>query len=159
MAVRTDQSVTIDAPLEVVWERLNDLENWTDLFDEYASVEILEREGNTTRFRLTTHPDPDFDETVWSWVSERTIDPETHTVRARRIETGNYEYMNIEWSFEPADGGGTQMRWVQDFTLRPTAPTNDEEARDYIDRNSRKQMAILKERIEESVRRSRGSSL
>ena len=26
--------------------------------------------------------------------------------------------MNIEWYFEPADGG-TKMRWVQDFSMKP----------------------------------------
>ena len=28
---------------------------------EYASVDILEREGDTAKFRLTMHPDPEYD--------------------------------------------------------------------------------------------------
>ena len=56
MAGHTDNSVVIDKPIDEVWQRMNDLENWTSLFTEYASVEILEREGNTVKFRLTTHP-------------------------------------------------------------------------------------------------------
>ena len=76
MAGHTDNSVVIDKPLDEVWERMNDLENWTKLFTEYASVEILEREGNTVKFRLTTHPDPEYDGQVWSWTSERTMDPD-----------------------------------------------------------------------------------
>ena len=67
---------------------MNDLENWTNLFTEYASVEVLERDGNTVKFRLTTHPDPEYDGQVWSWTSERTMDPDNYTTKSHRIETG-----------------------------------------------------------------------
>ena len=54
---------------------MNDVERWPELFTEYASAEILERDGDTVRFRLTMHPDPEHGGQVWSWVSERTADP------------------------------------------------------------------------------------
>jgi aromatase len=149
MAAHTDNEVVINAPLDVVWERMNDVESWPDLFSEYASAEVLEREGNTVRFRLTTHPDPEYDGQVWSWVSERTIDPDSHSVKAHRIETGPFDHMNIEWYFEPADGG-TKMRWVQDFSMKPEAPADDEQAQEYINKNTREQMRVIKERLEAS---------
>lgn len=147
MPAHTDNEVVINAPLDVVWEKLNDVENWPDLFSEYAKAEILEREGNTVRFRLTTHPDPEYDGQVWTWVSERTVDPGTHSVKAHRVETGPFDHMNIEWYFEPVDGG-TKMRWVQDFSMKPTAPSDDEQAQEYINRNTREQMRVIKERLE-----------
>lgn len=147
MAGHTDNSVVIDKPLDEVWQRMNDLENWTSLFTEYANVEILEREGNTVTFRLTTHPDPDYDGQVWSWTSERTMDPANYTTKSHRIETGPFEYMNIEWYFEPADGG-TKMRWVQDFSMKESAPANDEQAEDYLNKNTAEQMKAIKERLE-----------
>jgi aromatase len=150
MPAHTDNAVTINAPLDVVWEMMNDVENWPNLFSEYAKAEILEREGETIRFRLTTHPDPEYEGQVWSWVSERTVDPSTHTTKSRRIETGPFEYMDIEWYFEPVDGG-TKMRWVQDFSMKPSAPANDEQAEDYINRNTREQMSVIKDRIEAAV--------
>jgi len=143
----TDNSVVIDKPLDEVWQRMNDLENWTNLFTEYASVEVLEREGNTVKFRLTTHPDPEYDGQVWSWTSERTMDPESYTTKSHRIETGPFEYMNIEWFFE-AEGGGTKMRWVQDFSMKPSAPANDEQAEEYLNKNTAEQMKAIKERLE-----------
>ena len=145
MAVRTDNSIVINAPLDVVWEITNDVANWPNLFTEYATADILERRDNTVVFRLTMHPDENGK--VWSWVSERTSDPATHSVRARRVETGPFEFMNIEWYYEPADGG-TKMRWVQEFTMKPQAPANDEQMESYINTNTKKQMAIIKERIE-----------
>jgi aromatase len=144
---RIDNAVVIDKPIDEVWQRMNDLENWTNIFTEYASVEIIEREGDTVKFRLTTHPDPEYDGQVWSWVSERTMDPQSHTTKSRRIETGPFEYMNIEWYFEPADGG-TKMRWVQDFSMKPSAPANDEQAEEYLNKNTAEQMKAIKERLE-----------
>lgn len=155
MSVRTDNSIEIAAPLAEVWDITNDVDNWPTLFTEYATVEILERKNDTVRFRLTMHPDEQG--RVWSWVSERTADPRTHTVKARRIETGPFEYMHIEWYYEPTDGGA-RMRWVQEFTMKPDAPANDAQMEQYINNNTKAQMAIIKERIERRARRSEQST-
>jgi aromatase len=148
MSVRTDNYIVIDAPLQEVWRITNDVVNWPSLFTEYATAEILEQNGDTVRFRLTMHPDEQG--RVWSWVSERTVDPRTHTVKAHRVETGPFEFMNIEWYYEPA-GGGTKMRWVQEFTMKPGAPANDEQMEGYINNNTKTHMAIIKERIEQRL--------
>jgi len=150
MAGHTDNSVAIEAPTDFVWERMNDVESWPSLFSEYAKAEVLGREGNTITFRLTTHPDPDYQGQVWSWVSERVVDEQNRSTKSRRIETGPFEYMNIEWYFEPVDGG-TQMRWVQDFTMKPTAPNDDKGAEEYLNKNTRTQMALIKERLEKEA--------
>jgi aromatase len=144
---RTDNAVVIDAPIDEVWARMNDLEHWTDLFTEYASVEVIEREGDTVKFRLTTHPDPEYDGQVWSWVSERTMYPAEYRTKSHRIETGPFEYMNIDWFFEP-EGPGTKMRWVQEFSMKPEAPANDEQAEDYLNKNTAEQMQAIKDRLE-----------
>jgi aromatase len=144
---RVDNSVVIERPLDEVWDRMNDVESWPNLFSEYAQAEILERDANTITFRLTTHPDPEYDGQVWTWVSERTVDPDTHTVKARRIETGPFEFMNIEWYFEPKESG-TEMRWVQEFSMKETAPANDEQATEYLNKNTKEQMQVIKERLE-----------
>lgn len=149
MAVRTDNSIVINAPLEMVWTITNDVEGWPGLFTEYAQAEILERQGNTVIFRLSMHPDENGK--IWSWVSERTTDPVTHLVRARRVETGPFEFMNIEWYYEPVEGG-TRMRWVQEFAMKLSAPANDAQMEVHINSNTQKQMAVIKERIEKEAR-------
>src|SRR5437660_1627393 len=145
MAGHTDNAVVINAPMELVWNVTNDVEHWPDLFTEYAEATILEREGNTIKFRLTMHPDENG--AVWSWVSERTAFPDTHSTKSHRIETGPFEFMNIEWTYEPVDGG-TSMRWVQDFHMKPGAPVNDEQMTNNLNKNTAIQMAVIKERIE-----------
>jgi aromatase len=150
MAAHTDNSVHIEAPLQFVWERMMDIESWPTLFSEYAAAEVLDHDGDTVRFRLTTHPDPDYDGQVWSWTSERTADPQTHTSKSKRIETGPFQYMNIEWYFEEADEG-TTMRWVQDFSMKPEAPADDEHAEEYMNKNTKTQMSVIKERLEKEA--------
>ena len=149
MAAHTDNSIVINAPLDLVWEMTNDVENWPNLFTEYAQTDILEQGDNRVTFRLTMHPDEDGK--VWSWVSERTMDPATHTVKARRIETGPFEYMNIQWFYEPVEGG-THMRWVQDFQMKPTAPVDDAWMENNINTNTPIQMRAIKEKVEARAR-------
>jgi aromatase len=147
MAAHTDNAVEINAPVDYVWERMMDIEGWPELFSEYAKAEVIESEGDRVVFRLTTHPDPDYDGQVWSWTSERVADPASRSSKSKRIETGPFQYMNIEWYFEESDGG-TRMRWVQDFSMKPEAPANDEQAQEYMNKNTKEQMRVIKERLE-----------
>jgi aromatase len=156
MAAHTDNEIVIDAPLPLVWDRMMDIESWPELFTEYSKAEVLEEDGNRVEFRLTTHPDPEYDGQVWSWVSERIADPDNHSSKSRRIETGPFQYMNIEWYFEEA-GDGTRMRWVQDFSMKPDAPANDEQAEGYMNKNTKEQMAAIKERLEAAATSSGGA--
>ena len=149
MAGHTENTITVDAPFDLVWDITNDIENWPRLFTEYSSLEVLSREGDTTAFRLTMYPDDNGK--VWSWVSERTVDRANRTVRARRVETGPFAHMNILWEYTELPGG-TQMRWTQDFAMKPDAPVDDEWMTDNINRNSRTQMALIRDRIEQVAR-------
>jgi aromatase len=149
MAASTENSILIEAPFARVWSMTNDLEHWTDLFSEYAGVEILDRTGDTVTFRLTMYPDENG--TVWSWVSERTMDRAAQTVRARRVETGPFEYMRIRWVYM-TEGEYTRMTWYQDFQMKPTAPVDDEAMRQRINTNSVIQMNLIKDKVEAVAR-------
>ncbi|MCZ7461842.1 SRPBCC family protein [Streptomyces sp. WMMC940] len=149
MSGHTENKIVINAPMDLVWDVTNDIENWPQLFSEYASVEILEREGDRTKFRLTMHPDENG--TVWSWVSERVIDPGARTVRARRVETGPFQHMDIHWKYTRTPEG-VLMHWTQDFAMKPDAPVDDDWMTDNINKNSKVQMALIKEKIEQRAR-------
>ncbi|MFC6883296.1 SDR family oxidoreductase [Actinomadura yumaensis] len=153
MAGHTENEIVINAPMGLVWDMTNDVESWPTLFSEYGAAEILERDGATVRFRLSLHPDETG--TVWSWVSERTPDPETRTVRSRRVETGVFEYMNLFWEYEQVDGG-VRMRWTQDFTMKQSAPIDDEGMTARLNRNTGIQMARIKRIVEEAAERAAG---
>ncbi|WP_406728632.1 SRPBCC family protein [Streptomyces sp. GD-15H] len=145
MAGHTDNAVVIDAPMEIVWKMTNDVAGWPSLFSEYAAADVLSRSGDTVRFRLALHPDENG--TVWSWVSERTADPATRTVRAHRVETGVFKYMSLFWEYTEVPGG-VRMRWVQDFEMKPQAPVDDEAMTRRLNTNSAGQMALIKQKVE-----------
>ncbi|MFY1678898.1 MULTISPECIES: SRPBCC family protein [unclassified Streptomyces] len=148
MAGHTENEITIAAPLDLVWEMTNDLARWPSLFSEYASCEVLRREGDTVTFRLTMHPDENGK--VWSWVSERVADRDALVVRARRVETGPFAYMNIVWTYEETSAG-VRMHWRQDFAMKPDAPVDDAGMTEIINRNSPVQLALIRDRIEEAA--------
>jgi aromatase len=145
----TENSILIAAPLSLVWEMTNDVDRWTDLFTEYESVQVLERDGDIVRFRLTMFPDENGQ--VWSWVSERRTDRARREVHAHRVETGPFEYMRIHWRYAEQPEG-TRMTWIQDFAMRPDAPVDDAQMTDRINTNSRIQLTIIRDRIERAHR-------
>jgi aromatase len=151
MTASTENKIFIEAPLSLVWEVTNNVENWPNLYSEYASAEILEEDDERVVFRLTTVPDEQ--NQTWTWVSERRPDPATRTVRAKRIDPGPFEYMNIFWSYHDRDGG-TEMLWRQDFHLRDDAPIDDAAMQARINANTPVQMELIKRRIEELVART-----
>jgi aromatase len=145
MTGRTDNSVVVHAPMDLVWEMTNDVSSWPELFSEYAAAEIIDRIDRTTRFRLTMYPDENGQ--AWSWVSERTADERTRTVQAHRVEPGVFEFMNIRWEYEPL-ADGVRMRWVQDFHMKPQAPVDDAAMTERLNRNTRIQMDRIKAILE-----------
>jgi aromatase len=148
-SARTECSTVISAPMELVWDMTNDVESWPHLFSEYAAAEIIARDGNTVRFRLTMHPDDNGK--VWSWVSERVMDPQAHTVHAYRVETGPFEFMDIDWTYRETSGG-IEMQWVQNFHMKPDAPVDDATMAEMITKNSAVQMKRIKTLVEDAVR-------
>ncbi|MEU4242873.1 multicopper oxidase domain-containing protein [Actinoplanes sp. NPDC026619] len=151
MIGHTDNTVEIDAPVDFVWRQTNDVRTWPGLFTEYAAVDVLEEASDSVTFRLTMHPDDNGD--VWSWVSTRTWDEQARLVRARRVETGPFEFMNITWTYAAIEPDRTVLRWVQDFRMKPAAPVDTAAMTERITRNSRIQMDIIKNKLEQRRRR------
>lgn len=148
MAVTTRNSTVIDAPFDLVWDMTNDVASWPDLFTEYASAEVLEQEEDRVLFRLTLFPDEDGK--VWSWVSERTMDRAAGVVRARRVETGPFEYMNLVWTYRERPEG-VELLWEQDFHVKDGMPFGDAEMAERINRNSPEQLAHIKAKVEKAA--------
>lgn len=149
MSGRTEATTIVNAPMDLVWDMTNDLESWPNLFTEYAKVEILHREGDMVRFRLTMHPDENG--SVHSWVSERTADPRTRTVKARRVESHAFDYMNLFWRYRQVDEG-VEMTWIQEFHVNEAMSYGDEDMANHLKKNTAIQMAAVKQRIEEAAR-------
>lgn len=146
MAGHTDNEIVINAPIDLVWAMTNDIESWTELFSEYAEATIMHYQGDTVVFRLALHPDADG--RTWSWVSARTPDPVTRTVRAHRVQTGPFKYLSIFWEYLSTEDGGTRMRWVQDFEMKPGLPLDDAAMQQRLNTNTPVQLALIRDKVE-----------
>jgi aromatase len=146
MSGHTDNHIVIEAPIDLTWAMANDVPSWPELFaGEYAEADVLHRDPNRVLFRLTTAPGEDG--RTFSWVSERMLDEESHTVLARRVELGPFRYLHIYQSFEQGPDG-VLVRWVQDFEVSDGAPFTDEQMEMRINVNSRAQLQRHKKLIE-----------
>jgi aromatase len=58
--------------------------------------------------------------------------------------------MTIRWEYRCV-GDDVEMRWLQDFHLKPTAPVDDAAMTERINRNTPIQMARIKQLIESGV--------
>src|SRR5437763_12549600 len=97
MAAHTDNSIFIDAPMDLVWRRTNDVESWTELFDEYGEAAVLRREENRITFRLALHPDDNGKGR--SWGSGRGLDETRRTTISHRGGAGPFKDMSLLWEY------------------------------------------------------------
>ncbi|MGW9348428.1 aromatase [Nocardiopsis flavescens] len=146
--VVAEYSVVIDAPYELVWKITNDVASWTDLFPAHESVEILHREGDTTRFRITKRPDEQG--RVLTWVSDRTVDREAGEARAVRVETGPFAYMRLRWGYLQVPEG-VRLSWRYEFTMKPDSPYGDAQMKAHFDESAPAELEQIKGRIEARV--------
>ena len=115
MKMKIKNSIIIKKPIEEVFDITNDIEQWPNLFTEYAKAEILEKSDSYIKFRLTTCPDEKGMQS--SWISERFIDKKNWTITAKRLDPiYPFQYMDIEWIYRTVKEG-TEMIWKQKFSM------------------------------------------
>lgn len=66
--------------------------------------------------------------------------------------------MNIRWEYTEVPGG-TRMHWTQDFAMKPDAPVDDDWMTDNINRNSKIQMELIRDKIEQRDRERRSAAV
>ena len=148
----TCNSVSINAPYELVFDISNDIPRWTELFGgEYKKAEVLEKEGNKITFELT-------DEEGNSWHSWRLLFKGQYFAYAERGEPKfPFKYMKIVWLYTPK-ADAVEMTWIQHFAMDEKAEFNDEQVEGFINKHSQENLKIFKEVIEKEAKRSSAHS-
>lgn len=144
----TENTIVILRDFDTVFDLTNTIELWPQLFTEYASAEVLEHDGDTILFRLTTYPEEQ--RPAFSWVSRRQIDKAHGLATAERLDpTFPFAYMHIRWLYEALPlNVGVVMTWIQEFEPHPNVPRTGPEMEAYINNNTRAQMREIKRKIE-----------
>lgn len=139
---KTVNDIIIQATFDTVFDLSNNIREWTKLFAEYESTEILEERRNYIKFRLTKKRDRS------SWVSERYLDKENKVIHAHRLDpVFPFKFMSLRWDYEP-DGDRTKMTWIQEFQVDPASHHTEKEMEDHLNAATKEEMKRVKEAIE-----------
>lgn len=141
-------SIIIVGNPKKIFEFTNDVENWKLLFDEYESVNIIEKDTDYVKFELVTVADKEGQ--IKRWTSERFTDSANMQVKANRLNPlFPFEYMKIYWTYEilPNDCG-VFLTWRQRFVLDKKCPYSLCEMESYLNRTSIHELERIRERME-----------
>ncbi|WP_238652444.1 SRPBCC family protein [Paenibacillus piscarius] len=145
-------SIWIHADRSTVFDRTNDIANWTELFTEYQESRVLEQTEAYIRFELTTYPEEN--RPARSWTSERWLDRPNFRITARRLAPLlPFKHMNLEWLYEEQNDG-TYMTWIQEFEVDPASGLTGQQVEAHLNRTTKEQMAAIKQNIEKQAVRS-----
>ena len=134
----TEHTVTVEAPADVVFAVLADIEGYANLFPPTRESTLLEESKTHQIARLVV----DVSGQVQSWVTRRDIDRERRVIAYRQLENAPMiEFMGGEWRALPLDEERTQLVITHDFAARPTEVVPSQEKatellRAAVDRNS-----------------------
>ncbi len=93
-------SITIAAPAAVIYAYAAATERWPQILPHYRRVNVLSRDGAKRVVAMAAWRDL----IPISWVAEQIDDPERPSIRFRHVR-GWTRGMDVEWRFEPVEGG------------------------------------------------------
>lgn len=117
----TVDDIVMSAPAMPCFQAAADVENWPDILPHYRWVRFHRKDGfGTGRVEMAARRDfGPLRYPVW-WVSEMRVDEATAVIY-KHID-GITAGMEVVWSFEPLDAGGTRVRIVHDWAEGPRWP-------------------------------------
>lgn len=149
----TEHTVTVEAPADVVYAVLADIEGYADLFPPTRESTILEESETHQIARLVV----DVSGQIQSWVSRRDLDRKRRTIAYRQLENAPMiEFMGGEWRALPLGDERTQLVITHDFAARPTeAVPSAERATELlqaaVERNSHADLDAVRKESERRV--------
>ncbi|MEV7194261.1 SRPBCC family protein [Streptomyces sp. NPDC093510] len=142
---RIENSIVIEAAPELVFDITNDIERWSEIFNEYSHAKVIsqENEGRWTEivFELANAEGA-------TWRSWRLLDHrELTAVAERRDPLYPFRYMHLKWTCTSVPGG-TSMTWIQDFELDEKFDVPLATVLDRMQLHTKENQAGIKQKIE-----------
>jgi uncharacterized membrane protein len=92
--------ITIAAPASAIYAFAAATERWPEILPHYRRVEVLSQAGPVRTVAMAAWRDA----IPISWVAEQIDDPERPSIRFHHVR-GWTRGMDVEWRFEPVEGG------------------------------------------------------
>ncbi|MEU6120008.1 aromatase/cyclase [Streptomyces sp. NPDC047117] len=146
MTVReVEHEITVQAPAAEVYRLLAEVENWPRIFPPTLYVDHVEQGGNEERIRIWATANG----TAKNWTSRRTLDPEALRITFRQeVSAPPVAAMGGAWIIEPLGEGESRIRLLHDYRAIDDDPASLQWIDEAVDRNSRSELAALKENVE-----------
>lgn len=147
LTVGTTHTVFVAAPPKVVYNLLADPARWPYIFSPIVHVERLAGGASDERLRLWAVANG----AVRSWISRRTLDPNSLRIRFRQ-ETPSAPVAMIcgEWVLVPLPDNATSVVLLHEFRAVNDSPAATMLIKQAVDRNSTAQLAELKHIAEQA---------
>ncbi|NLU68562.1 aromatase/cyclase [Streptomyces sp. HNM0574] len=152
MTVReVEHEITVEAPAAEVYRLLAEVENWPRIFPPSVFVDHVERGEREERIRIWATANGE----AKNWTSRRTLDPDGLRITFRQeVPAHPVAAMGGTWIVESAGENLSRVRLLHDYR----AVDDDAEKLAWIDqavdRNSRSELASLKENVELATNRA-----
>ncbi|GAA2501919.1 aromatase/cyclase [Streptomyces gobitricini] len=144
----TEHSITVAASPAAIYDLVADVSAWPQVFGPTVHVEVLEEApeaGGEQLLRIWAVAN----EKVRTWTSRRTLDPVSRTITFRQVvSAAPVASMGGEWRVEPLEDGRTRVVLLHDYRATDDDPAAEELIEQAVDRNSRAELAALKNAAE-----------
>ncbi|MFE9255386.1 aromatase/cyclase [Streptomyces sp. NPDC006879] len=140
-----EHEITVAAPAEAVYRLLAEVTNWPRIFPPTIFVDRVGTRANHERIRIwaTANGEPK------NWTSHRELDPEgLRIVFRQEVTTPPVAAMGGTWIIEPLSASKSRVRLLHDYRAVDDDPQGLAWIDEAVDRNSRSELAALKENVE-----------
>jgi aromatase len=140
-----EHEITIGVPAAVVYELIADVTRWPQIFPPTVHVQKMDSGDNTERLRIWATANG----TAKTWLSRRELDPARLRVTFRQeVSQPPVGDMGGVWLVDPLSADSCRVRLLHDYHAIDDDPADLEWIDQAVDRNSRSELAALKENAE-----------
>ncbi|MET8690818.1 aromatase/cyclase [Streptomyces sp. NPDC004732] len=143
-----EHEITVAAPAGTVYRLISQVENWPQIFPPTIHVDHVEKGEREERIRIwaTANGEPK------NWTSRRTLDPQGLRIGFRQeVTTAPVAAMGGTWIVEPLGADRARIRLLHDYRAIDDDPADLQWIEEAVDRNSRAELAALKDNVERTV--------
>lgn len=144
-----EHEITVSAPAAEVYRLLAEVENWPRIFPPTIYVDPVERAGGEELIRIWATANGE----AKNWTSRRVLHPEKLRIEFRQqVSTPPVAAMGGTWIIEPLTADTSRIRLLHDYRAVDDDPGGLAWIDQAVDRNSRSELAALKENVEAAAR-------
>lgn len=140
-----EHEITICAPADRVYEIIEDVERWPEIFPPTVHAECVERVGDSELIRIWATANG----AARTWTSRRHHDAGRMSIEFRQERSQHpVGGMGGTWIVEPISGSQCHVRLLHDYFAATDDPADLELIATAVDRNSKSELGALKDGVE-----------